>query len=116
MAWRRPWSVEEWALVIELVDRFEETPPAEEIDRVQRVLRAAALTSDEPRERREAADPRFRTLSGVWQQYYAARRARDPDFRESVPANLARAWRTYEDHPDALGRLARTLREGTHEA
>jgi hypothetical protein len=110
MARQPVWSRAEWAVLVELLLRWEERPPDEEIERTQRVLRAAALTSQDPLLRQQATDPSFRSLEGVWTQYYVARRSRDPGRRWIAPARLRQLWREVEQDPAVVAAIAEEFR------
>lgn len=84
-------------------------PP--EIERAHRVLRGAALVSEDPTWRRHATDPSFRSRDAVSQHYYLVRRTRSPERRPEAPTELQRTWREYERDPEAVLGAARRLRE-----
>jgi hypothetical protein len=104
------WTPDEWALLVDLFRRFApEIPPEREVKRVQYVLRAAALTSEDPGWRRSAADPSFRSLGGVWTQYYRMRRTRE--FRELGPSPLREIWDLFDRDPEYVSLLAQEFRD-----
>jgi hypothetical protein len=91
--------------------RFERHVPAHEIEQVKHVLRATAVTSEDPSWRRRVADASFRSLGGVWTQYYLARRSRAPEQRSHVPHRLSETWAQFDRNPEFVASLAQEVRQ-----
>lgn len=110
MAQQVVWSEFEWALLVDLIWRYEDEVPEAEIERVHHVLRAAAVTSEDPKRRRQATDPSFRSRGGVWAQYYLARRTRGREQRRQAPARLREIWQRFDQDPEFVARMAEEFR------
>jgi hypothetical protein len=109
---RQPaWTLSEWALLVGLVAKFEGAVPERELGRAHVVLRAAALTSEDPTLRRRAAAPSFRSLASIWAQYYLVRRTRKPEERWRDPRHLRETWQQFDRDADAVVSVAQQLRE-----
>lgn len=111
MARHPMWSQDEWALLVDLALRWEDEVPEDEIERAHELLRASAFMSEDAQLRRQAADPSFRSLGGVWTQYYHVRRIRHRSRRHWAPLMLRRALTELAEDPDLVHERARAFRE-----
>jgi hypothetical protein len=106
------WTHAEWALLVDLLQRFEEGIPEQEIERAHNFLRAAALTSEDPKWRRRAVDPSFRSLGSVWAHYHLALRTREAAERWRAPVRLRDVWERADRDPQAVGLIAAEVQSG----
>ena len=96
------WTEDEWAVLLELYLREGRDPRPQSIEETHDLLRALGLMSEDPRRRRSARNPSYRSLGAVWAQFYVVRSLDEPGRRVHVPRRLRTLWERHKRDPEVV--------------